>query len=271
MKKELKEMSFLDHLEELRWLLIRSAVVVFLFAIVAFVKIHYIFDHFLLVFKNPNFITYRFLCKMSQKFGTKGLCIDKIDFTIQSLKMSEQFSAHLWLALTFGFILAFPYILYEIWKFIKPALYKEEQKYASAFVIVSSLLFFIGILFGFFIIAPLSVNFLGNYSVSQDVERNFKLASYIAIIKTSVLSSGIVFELPIFIYFLAKMGIVTPEFLKKYRKYAFVIVLILAAIITPPDVLSQIIVTIPMMILYEVGIIISKIIVKKQNQTLTKR
>jgi sec-independent protein translocase protein TatC len=185
--------------------------------------------------------------------------------------MSEQFSAHLWLALTFGFILAFPYILYEIWKFIKPALYKSEQKYALAFVIITSLLFFIGILFGYFVIAPLSVNFLGNYSVSADVERNFKLASYIAIIKTSVLSSGIVFELPIFIYFLAKMGLVTPEFLKKYRKYAFVIVLIVAAIITPPDVLSQIIVTIPMMILYEVGIIISKIIVKKQDQALTKQ
>ena len=271
MTKELKEMSFLDHLEELRWLLIRSAIAIFLMGIVAFVKINYIFDHFLLVFKDPNFVTYRFLCEMSKKLGTDGLCIDKIDFKIQSLKMSEQFSAHLWLAFTFGFILAFPYILYEIWKFIKPALYKEEQKYASAFVIISSFLFFIGILFGYFIIAPLSVNFLGNYSVSQDVERNFKLASYIAIIKTSVLSSGLIFELPIFIYFLAKMGLVTPEFLKKYRKYAFVIVLILAAIITPPDVLSQIIVTIPMMILYEVGIVISKIIVKKQNQALTKQ
>ncbi|HFS66698.1 MAG TPA: twin-arginine translocase subunit TatC, partial [Flavobacteriia bacterium] len=264
------EMSFLDHLEELRWLLIRSAIAVFLMGIVAFVNIHYIFDHFLLVFKNQNFITYRFLCNMSHKFGTEGLCIEHIDFKIQSLKMSEQFSAHLWLALTFGFILAFPYIIYEIWKFIKPALYKEEQKYASAFVIVTSLLFFIGVLFGYYVIAPLSVNFLGNYSVSQDVERNFKLASYIAIIKTSVLSSGIVFELPVFIYFLAKMGLVTPEFLKKYRKYAFVIVLVLAAIITPPDVLSQIIVTIPMMLLYEVGILISKIIVKKQNQALTK-
>jgi sec-independent protein translocase protein TatC len=270
MAKELKEMSFLDHLEELRWLLIRSAIATFLFGILAFVKINYIFDNFLLVFKDPNFFTYRFLCDLSHKFGTEGLCIDEIEFTIQSLKMSEQFSAHLWLSFTFGFILAFPYILYEIWKFIKPALYKEEQKYASAFIVISSFLFFIGILFGYYVIAPLSVNFLGNYSVSQDVERNFKLASYIAIIRTSVLSSGIIFELPILIYFLTKMGLVTPEFLKKYRKYAFVIVLILAAIITPPDILSQIIVTIPMMILYEVGIIISKIIVKKQNQALTK-
>jgi len=271
MSKKQKEMSFLDHLEELRWLLIRSAGVVFLFAIFAFMKIGYIFEHLLIVFKNPDFATYRFLCNLSRTFGTDGLCIEKIDFTIQSLKMSEQFSAHIWLAITFGFILAFPYILYEIWKFIRPALYESERKYASLFIIASSSLFFLGILFGYYVIAPLSINFLGNYSVSAEVERNFKLASYIAIIKTSVLSSGMIFELPIIIYFLAKMGLVTPEFLRKYRKYAFVLVLVLAAIITPPDVLSQIIVTIPMMILYEVGIIISKIIVKKQNESLVKK
>ncbi len=271
MAKTKKEMSFLDHLEELRWLLIRSTLAIFFFGIFAFVKINYIFDNWLLVFKNPDFITYRFLCNLSQSFGTDGLCIENIEFNIQSLKMAEQFSAHLWTALTFGFILAFPYILWEIWKFIKPALYDNERKYAAAFILISSLLFFIGILFGYFVIAPLSVNFLGNYSVSDTVERNFKLASYIAIIKTSVLSSGLIFEMPIIIYFLAKMGLVTPEFLKKNRKYTFVIVLLLAAVITPPDVLSQIIVTIPMMLLYEVGIIISKIIVKKEQRALSKQ
>ncbi len=269
-----KEMSFLDHLEELRWLLIRSAGAVFVFAIVAFLNIKYIFNHFIIVFKDPNFATYKFLCNLSKSFGSNGLCIEHLDFTIQSLKMSEQFSAHIWLALTFGFILAFPYILYEIWKFIKPALYDNERKYASVFILISSFLFFLGILFGFYIIAPLSINFLGNYSVSDDIERNFKIASYIAIIKTAVLSSGLVFEMPIIIYFLAKMGLVTPEFLKKYRKYAFVLVLILAAVITPPDVLSQIIVTIPMMILYEIGIIIAKVIVKnklKEEKALAKK
>jgi sec-independent protein translocase protein TatC len=271
MTEQKKEMSFLDHLEELRWMLIRSAGVIFGLGIIAFLKIEYIFDHFIMVFKNSNFATYQFLCNLSKTFGTDGLCIEKIDFSIQSLKMSEQFSTHIWLALTFGFILAFPYILFEIWKFIKPALYDNEKKYASVFIIISSFLFFLGVLFGYFVIAPLSINFLGNYSVSAEVERNFKLASYIAIIKTSVLSSGLIFEMPIIIYFLAKMGLVTPEFLKKYRKYAFVLVLILAAIITPPDILSQIIVTIPMMILYEIGIVISKIIVKKQKEALVKQ
>jgi len=264
MSKPQKEMSFLNHLEELRWLLVRSAIVVLAFAIIAFLNIKYIFNNFIIVFKNPDFTTYKFLCNFSKAFGSNGLCIDHLDFSIQSLKMAEQFSAHIWLALTFGFIIAFPYILFEIWKFIKPALYDNERKYASVFIIVSSLLFFLGVLFGFYIIAPLSINFLGNYSVSEDIERNFKLASYIAIIKTAVLSSGLIFEMPVIIFFLAKMGLVTSEFLKKSRKYTFVIVLVVAAIITPPDILSQVIVTIPMMILFEVGIIITKIIEKKQ-------
>lgn len=274
MSTEPKEMSFLDHLEELRWLLIRSSLAIFALAIVAFLNIKFIFNHFIIVFKDPNFATYKFLCSLSKTFGTDGLCIEHLDFSIQSLKMAEQFSAHIWLALTFGFIFAFPYILFEIWKFIKPALYESERKYAVVFILVTSFLFFVGILFGFYIIAPLSINFLGNYSVSADIERNFKLASYIAIIKTAVLSSGLIFELPVIIYFLAKMGLVTSEFLKKSRKYAFVLVLILAAIITPPDVLSQIIVTIPMMLLYEVGIVISKIIEKnrlKEEKGLSKK
>jgi sec-independent protein translocase protein TatC len=150
-------------------------------------------------------------------------------------------------------------------------LHNNEKKNAGTFIIISSFLFFLGVLFGYYIIAPLSINFLGNYSVSDSIERNFKLASYISIIKTSVLSCGIVFEMPIIIYFLAKMGIVTPEFLKTYRKYALVIVLVLAAIITPPDIISQIIVAIPMLILYEVGIVIAKVIVKKEKAALVKK
>lgn len=266
-----KEMSFLDHLEELRWMLIRSTIVVFIFAIISFIFKTQIFDDLILVFQDPNFITYRWLCNLSNAFGSEGLCIDSLSFNIQSLKMAEQFSAHIWMAITFGFILGFPYILFEIWKFIKPALHDKEKKNAGKFIIITSFLFFLGVLFGYYIITPLSINFLGNYSVSDKIVRNFKLASYISIIKTSVLSCGIVFEMPIIIYFLAKMGIVTPEFLKTYRKYALVIVLILAAIITPPDIISQIIVAIPMLILYEAGIVIAKIIVKKQKEELVKK
>lgn len=270
MAKQKQEMSFLDHLEELRWLLIRSTGVIFSFAIIAFAFKGLIFDKLLFAFQNSDFVTYKILCRLSQLFGSEGLCIEEVSFNIQSLKMSEQFSVHIWMSITFGFIFAFPYLLFEVWRFLKPALYEKEQKHAKSFIFFSSFLFFVGILFGYFVLTPLTINFFGNYSVSDIVDRNFKLDSYIAIVKTATLSSGFLFELPIVIYFLTKLGLVTPEFLKKNRKYSLVIILILAAILTPADILSQIVVAIPMLFLYEFGIIISKRIVKKQNEALTK-
>ncbi len=270
MKKQKKDMSFLQHLEELRWLLVRSFVAILFFGIFAFIFKGFIFDEIIFVFQDADFITYKVLCNISKIFGSEGLCIEETTFNIQSLKMAEQFSAHIWMSLTFGFILAFPYIIYEIWKFLKPALHKEEQKHAKSFILFSSFLFFLGILFGYYILAPLTINFFGNYSVSDTIQRNFKLGSYIAIVKTAVLSAGFLFELPIVIYFLTKLGLVTPEFLRKNRKYSLVIILILAAILTPADILSQIVVAIPMLFLYEFGIIISKRIVKKQKAALAK-
>ncbi|WP_457616877.1 twin-arginine translocase subunit TatC [Lutibacter sp.] len=264
MAKEPKEMSFLDHVEELRWHLVRSTVAIFVFAIIAFLMKDFIFNTILFAPKNADFITYRFFCKVSQFFGTDGLCIDDIPFTFQSLAMAEQFSVHIWTSFTAGFIVAFPFIVFEFWKFISPGLYEKERKGAKTFIIVSSFLFFIGVLFGYYLVTPLSVNFLGTYSISDMVERNIKIGSYISLVRSSVLASGLIFELPIVMYFLTKMGLVSPEFLKNYRKHALVLVLILAAIITPPDVISQIIVGIPIMALYEVSIYISKVVVKKE-------
>jgi sec-independent protein translocase protein TatC len=162
--------------------------------------------------------------------------------------------------------LAFPYILYQFWNFIKPALYEKEQKYAKSFIFVSSLLFFTGVLFGYFVIVPMSVNFFATFTVSPQIKNDFNIQSYIGMIKTSSIASGLFFELPIIIYFLTKIGLVTPKFLKEYRRYAIVILLVIAAIVTPPDVVSQIIVCIPLMILYEASIIISTIVYKKQQQ-----
>ncbi len=270
MSEQQKEMSFLNHLEVLRWTLVRSSLAVLLFGIVAFLMKGFIFNSIILAPKDPSFITYRFLCYISQKLGTKGLCIDEIPFIVQSRTMAGQFSAHIWTSIAFGFILAFPYIIWEVWKFLKPALYENEKKNAKSFIIVTSFLFFIGILFGYYVITPLSVNFLGSYRVADEIKNNFDLSSYSSLLKASSLSSGFIFELPVIIYFLTKLGLVTPEFLKKYRKYALVLVLILAAIITPPDIISQVIVAIPMIILYEVSIKISKLIIKKQNAEKTK-
>lgn len=270
MAKNHNEMSFLDHLEVLRWTLIRSTLAVFSFGIIAFIFKKFIFDKIILLPKDPNFFTYRFLCSISQKFGTEGLCIDEIPFIVQSRTMAGQFSAHIWTSITAGFILAFPFIIWEVWKFIKPGLYPKERKHAKSFIIISSFLFFLGVLFGYYVITPLSINFLGAYRVAEEVQNNIDLNSYIGLLRASVLSSGLIFEMPIIIYFLAKLGLVTPEFLRKYRKYALVLVLILAALITPPDVISQIIVAIPMMILYETSIIITKMIVRKEKKAEEK-
>ena len=166
-------------------------------------------------------------------------------------------------------IVSFPYVIYEFWKFISPGLYENERKYARGFIIISSLLFFLGVLFGYYVVTPLSINFLGTYQVSSEVLNEFDLSSYTGLVRASVLAAGLVFELPIIIYFLTKIGLVTPEFLKKYRKYALVLVLILSAIITPPDIASQVIVAIPVLILYQIRIYISKIVLKRQAKRNT--
>ena len=266
MSEKTEEMSFLGHLEVLRWTLVRSSLSILAFGMIAFMMKDFIFNSILLAPKDPQFFTYRFLCSVSQSFGTDGLCIDEIPFIVQSRTMAGQFSAHIWTSIAFGFVMAFPYIIWEVWKFIKPALYADEQKNARSFIIITSILFFLGILFGYYVITPLSINFLGSYRVADEVRNNFDLSSYTGLLKASCLSAGFIFELPIIIYFLTKMGLVTPEFLKTYRKYALVLVLILAAIITPPDIISQVIVAIPMIILYEVSIKISKFIIKKQKK-----
>ncbi len=267
MRDQKAEMSFLDHLEVLRWTLIRSTLFIFVFGLIAFIFKDFIFDEIILKPKDPDFFTYRFMCSLSKKFGAEdGLCINEIPFVVQSRTMSGQFNAHVWTAIAVGFIMAFPFIIWEIWKFIKPGLYDNEKKYARVFIFVSSVLFFVGVLFGYYIITPLSVNFLGSYRVAEEVKNNIDLASYISLIKSSCLASGFIFELPVIVYFLTKLGLITPEFLKEKKKYAIVLVLILSAVITPPDVISQVIVFIPLYILYEFSILISKIVYKKEQR-----
>jgi sec-independent protein translocase protein TatC len=265
------EMSFLDHLEELRWHLIRSTFAVVLIGIVAFIMKRFIFDTVILGPTQMDFPTYRTFCNIATSMGfDSAFCAEKLPFTIQSRLMSGQFSAHIWTSIWAGFILGFPYILYELWKFIGPGLYEKERANSRGFILIASFLFFLGVLFGYFIVAPLSINFLGTYQVSEMVLNEFDLDSYISTVRASVIACGILFELPILIYFLTKVGLVTPEFLKKYRKMALVIVLILSAVITPPDVASQIIVAIPVLVLYQVSIYISAFVIKRENRKAQK-
>ncbi|PHR14701.1 MAG: twin-arginine translocase subunit TatC [Aequorivita sp.] len=266
-----KEMSFLDHLEELRWHLIRSTIAVVVLALGAFILKDFIFDTLIFGPKRPDFPTYRMFCNISRSLGMDTFCFQEMPFRIQSRTMAGQFSAHMWTSIYAGIIIAFPYILYEFWRFISPGLKEKERKSSRGFIVIASVLFFMGVLFGYYLITPLSINFLGSYQVSKEVFNDFDLDSYISLVRTSVLACGIVFELPIIMYILTKIGLVTPEILKKYRKFALIIVLILSAVITPPDIVSQVIVAIPILILYEVSIYISKIVIRNQKREERRR
>jgi sec-independent protein translocase protein TatC len=265
--KDPNEMSFLDHLEELRWHLIRSTLAVVIIGLAAFLMRGFIFDSVIFGPSRMSFPTYKLFCDIATQIGIdSAFCADSLPFTIQSRTMAGQFSAHIWTSIWAGFIIGFPYILFELWKFISPGLYEKERKHSRGFIIVASLLFFMGVLFGYYVVAPLSINFLGTYQVSEIVQNQFDLSSYISTVRAAVIACGLMFELPIIIYFLTKVGLVTPEFLRKYRKMALVVVLIVSAVITPPDVASQIIVAIPVLILYQVSIYISAIVQKRETK-----
>jgi sec-independent protein translocase protein TatC len=258
------EMSFIEHLEALRWHLIRSFVAVLGVTILAFVFKDILFDQIIFAPAQPDFWTNRTMCLLAERFNMPMLCINSTPIRIQNIQMSGQFTTHLWVAFLSGVIVAFPYVFWEIWRFIKPALYEKESRYSQGAIVVVSLLFGVGVLFGFYIIAPMSISFLTTYQVSASVENIVSLNSYISTVTSIVFSAGVLFELPIFIYFLAKIGIVSADFLKKYRRHAIVVVFILAAIITPPDVVSQIMVSLPLLVLYEISIVVARRIERKR-------
>ncbi|WP_209319690.1 twin-arginine translocase subunit TatC [Ancylomarina longa] len=258
------QMSFLEHLEVLRWHLMRSIIAVMVLAVVAFIFYNFIFDVIILAPKNPEFFTNRMFARLSDLTGVESLKINSKPFQIININMAGQFATHISVSIIAGIIASFPYIFYEFWCFLKPALYDNEKKHARGSIFYTSFLFAIGVLFGYYLITPLSVHFLGSYSISSQVLNQINLNSYISSITSIVLASGVIFELPVLIYFLSKIGLVSPEFLKKYRKHAVVVILTLSAIITPPDIFSQILVCMPLVLLYEIGIKISKRVQKKQ-------
>jgi sec-independent protein translocase protein TatC len=265
-KSKADEMTFLEHLEVMRWHLLRALTAIIIMALVAFVFKDIVFDKIILTPKEPVFPTNRWLCHLSEILGMKRLCINQDPFTLQTVKMAEQFSMHIIVSLVAGVVVAFPYIFWEFWRFIVPALYEKEKKTAAGAVFYTSLLFILGVAFGYYIIAPLSVNFLGNYKVSESVISAPTLRSYVQTITSVVLAAGLVFQLPILVYFLSKVGLVTPDFLKRYRRHSIIVIVTLSAIITPPDVFSQVLVALPLMVLYEIGIFISRRIVRQRDE-----
>ncbi|MFT6962496.1 MAG: sec-independent protein translocase protein TatC [Flammeovirgaceae bacterium] len=260
-----EELSFLDHLEELRWHVLRAVASIFIFAIIAFIFGDFIFDHVLFAMKNPDFITYQIMCKIAVKLGTPALCIDKFPYEIIALKPITQFAIHLQTSAAVGFILGFPYAFWEIWRFVQPGLHNNERSVSRGAVLAVSFLFLCGVSFGYFILSPISLNFLANYQIGEinAVANQFALADYISVIMMLTLSAGIMFQLPMVVYFLSKVGIVTPTMMKEYRRHSIVIVLLISAIITPPDVFSQVLIALPISVLYEISIRVSARVHKK--------
>ena len=266
-KKE-KIMTFWDHLDELRWHIMRSLIAIVIFAIIAFVNRRIIFDVIILAPSTSDFITNRALCELGKFLSLNALCIKDLSLKIINIKMSGQFLTHMYISIVSGFILAFPYVLWEIWQFVKPAMKDNERKYSSGGVFISSVLFLMGILFSYFLIVPLTVNFLGTYHVSESVYNQISLSSYINTVVSVTFAVGLVFELPILVYFLTKIGVLTQDFMKKNRKYMYVMMLIVSAIITPPDMFSQILVVFPLIGLYEFSIGVSNRIYRKNLEEL---
>jgi len=259
------EMSFLEHLEALRWHLVRSVIAVFSLAILAFTYREIVFDKIIFAPRHTDFWTYVQMCRLSDFLGLgDALCIKSINFDLINTELSGQFTMHMWIAFVAGLIMGFPYVIWEIWRFIKPGLRDVEKQYTRGVVLFTTGLFAIGVVFGYYIIAPLSINFLGNYQVSPDVKNMISMDSFISTVTTITLASGIVFELPIVVYFLTKIGLMSPEFMRKFRKHAVVVILIVSAVITPsPDVTSQLLVALPLYFLYEISIFVSMYVLKK--------
>lgn len=255
-----KTMSFLDHLEELRWRLVRSAIAVLIVAVVLWWFKEWILENLFLNMRDADFISFRLLC------GWFGICVEDVPLNMQSLAMSEQFSYALMISILGGIVVAFPYVFYQLWSFVRPGLKQNEKSAVKGLVISVSLLFFLGISFGYFIVAPLCVQFFGSFQISNEIKNEFTISSYMGTILSTIFYTGILFLMPVVAYIFTKLGVLTPAFLRKYRKHSIIAILILSAIITPPDLISQVIVGIPIYLLFESCILISSRVEKKMKK-----
>jgi len=267
------EMSFFQHLEALRWHLVRSGLAILVFAILAFAFFHSIFYSVIMAPTRTDFWTYRMMCNMGDVFHSwfgldaKGFCVKELKFDLINTELAGQFNLQLNTSIMIGLILGIPYLLYEIWKFIRPALHDKERKAASGFVFYSSSLFMLGVLFGYYVVTPLSVRFFASYTVSDSIKNIFAVDSFISAETMLTMLAGLVFQLPIVVYILASLDILTPKFMRDKRRYAVIIILILAAIITPsPDALTMLVVAMPLFLLYEFSIVVAGVVQRRRKK-----
>ncbi len=263
-----KEMGFFDHIDELRKHIIRSVIAILVAAVVVFFNKSLLFDTILFGPMHTDFWTYQKMCDLSYWLTNSDMyCVKEMGFVLSNIDITGQFTQHLFISFVAGFIVAFPFVLWQVWAFIKPALSMKEITYARGFVFFSTMLFFIGILFGYFLLAPLSINFLGSYRVSELVSNEINLESYVSFLTTLTFACGLIFEMPMLVYFLAKLGILSSRLMGKYRRYALVVILILAGILTPsPDMASQIMMALPLYGLYEISILVAKSVEKNKKK-----
>lgn len=250
-------MSFIDHIEDLRWHIIRSLIAIIAGGIVLFINSTWVFDKIVLGPAQPDFLSYKVLCKLGELINASSLCMEEINLSFQNTALSGQFMMSFSVSFMLGFIIAFPYVFWEFWRFIKPALSERELKNARGIVFWSSFLFFVGVLFAYYVIAPFTINFFANYTLSPSFKNIITMSNYYDTLFDLVLGVGVVFELPVVVYFLSKIGILTPELMKSKRSYAILIIVVLAAVITPPDVFSLFLVCLPLLVLYQISILIS--------------
>lgn len=256
------EMSFFDHLDELRKVIFRSLVAIIIIASVVYLSSRFIFEEIIFGPLSNDFITFRLFCEYL------GMCFESTNIALKTNQLTEAFFVDLKVSFYIGIIASFPYIFYQLWGFIKPGLYDAEQKVTKGVVFVCSMLFFTGVAFGYFILSPFAIKFLGNYVVASIIENEVTLSSYVASMTMFIIPSGVMFQLPLVVYFLAKLGLITPTFMRKYRKHAFVSILVLAAILTPPDILTQFMIGVPIYGLYELSIFIAARETKKREKSL---
>jgi sec-independent protein translocase protein TatC len=262
---EEKEMAFLDHLEELRWHVVRSAGAIVLMMILSFVFIREIFEYIVLAPSRIDFPTFKYMCKVGKLLSIDGLCVSELPFKIQSRMMTGQFMMSLTASFVIGLIVAFPYVVWELWSFVKPGLQNKERKFSKGAVAAVSFLFLSGVLFGYFILCPTTIWFLATYSISDMIVNEFDITSYVSTISSLVLGCGLLFQFPMVIYFLSKIGMVTPDLMRKYRKHSVVVILILGAVITPSgDPFSLTVISLPLYILFEISIYISSIVLRNK-------
>ena len=267
-----KEMSFLDHLEELRWHFIRALLAVIVLTIVAFYFVRWIFENIIFAPAKLDFPTFKYMCQLGDWLGLQeSLCITELPFIVQSRNMTGQFMMSLTASFVIGLVVAFPYVVWEFWSFVRPGLETKERKFSKGAVFAVSFLFLLGVFFGYYFLCPMTIWFLATYSISSVISNEFDITSYVSTITSLVMGCGLLFQFPVVIYFLSKVGIVTPDLMRKYRKHSIVIILVLGAIITPSaDPFSLTVISLPLYLLFEISIFTSAIVVRRKQKEEAK-